>query len=437
MRIAVVGLGRIGRPFVAVLASCGHDVVGIDINAEGVRRLMSLTAHELEPDAGALLTAGRERIRATEFAELTDTEVTFVIVPTPSDAAGAYSTHHLLTAIESVGHVLRTKDAFHIVAVVSTVMPGTMDTSVRPALERASGKRSGESVGLAYCPEFVALGCAVRDLRTGSMAVIGESDPQTGDRLEQVLRSFNDGATIMRTNFINAELAKIAFNAFATTKISFANMLAGLCERIPGADAHVVTQVVGCDRRIGQSFFQAALSYGGPCLPRDNPAFARFAASVDYPDDLARVTEEVNRRRCAEVRDLVLARTPPGGRVAVLGLAYRPNTDVIEQSPAIALVVSLAEAGADVCAYDPAAMPRAAQVLGARVALVPTAAAAVRGSDVIVLATAWDEFRELTPEGVREARGRPTIIDCWRLLDVPRWRACADVVQLGVGPSPA
>ncbi len=435
MRLSVVGLGKIGRPFAAVLASCGHDVVGIDVDADCVRGVSHPAADDPEPDVASLLTAGGERIRASsEFADLAPTEVTFVIVPTPSDPSGAYSTRQLLAAIDSVGGVLRAKEAFHIVAVVSTVMPGTMETRVRPALERASGKRSGDTVGLAYCPEFVALGRAVRDLRTGSMALIGESDARTGHHLERVLRSFNDASAIVRTNFINAELAKIAFNAFATTKISFANALAGLCERIPGADAHVVAKAVGCDRRIGEAFLQPALPYGGPCFPRDNPAFAYLASTVGYPDDLPRATQEVNCRRLIEVRDFVLARTPPRGRIAILGLAYRPDTDVIEESPAVALALALADAGADVRAYDPAATAAAASVFGARVVLAPTAAAAVCDSDVIVLATAWDEFRRLTPGDVRRARGRPTIIDCWRILDPSRWRAYAEVVPLGAGP---
>jgi UDPglucose 6-dehydrogenase len=271
MHISVVGLGKLGAPLAAVLADRGHHVIGVDSSPDTVKAINEGRAPVQEPGLDTLVAARRSRLTATTdgAAAAASTEATVIIVPTPSLASGLFSTEYVLDAIGKVGQGLRRTTAYHLVVVTSTVAPGTMDTEIAPALERASGRRLGDSLGLCYNPEFIALGSVIRDMQNPDFVLIGESDRRAGDTLEQIQRSVvGDSTPVRRMNLVNAEVAKIAVNTYVTTKISYANMLSELCEQLPGGDVSVVTDAIGLDRRIGARFFKAALGYGGPCFSR-------------------------------------------------------------------------------------------------------------------------------------------------------------------------
>jgi UDPglucose 6-dehydrogenase len=435
MNISVVGLGKLGAPLAAVLASKGFDVVGVDLNQAFVDALNAGKAPVEEPRLQELIDANRSRLKATTNIDeaILATEVTFVIVPTPSDASGRFSNAALLGAMKSIGLALRRKDSYHVVVVTSTVMPGSTGGEIRQALEQHSGRRVGPQLGLCYNPEFIALGSVVRDMLRPDMILIGESDKTAGDLLESIYaKSCDNTPAIRRMNFVNAELTKISVNTFVTTKISYANMLADICDRLPDADVDVVTQAVGTDSRIGVKYLKGATGYGGPCFPRDNVAFARLARELGARAELAEATDTVNRYQVERVLGAIDARLTDSGVIGVLGLSYKPDTAVIEESQGVALVERLLDLGRRVIVYDPEAIPLAQQTIRRPFEAATSAADCVQRSSLVVVMTPWPEFSSIPIEAYQRSTNRLTVIDCWR--STPRTvLLVADVVFLGQG----
>ena len=434
MRISVIGLGKLGAPLAAALASKGHAVVGVDLNPEYVRLLSAGRAPVDEPQLQDLIDAGRARLRATgSYSEaVRDSDLSIIIVPTPSGADGAFSNQFVIAAVKEIGLALRSKPDYHVVSVTSTVMPGATGGEIRAALETASGRKVGEDVGLCYNPEFVALGSVVRDLLKPEMVLIGQSDARAGDVLEKLYLEFcEQKAPVARMNLVNAEITKIALNTFVTTKITYANMLSGICERLPGGDVDVVTATLGLDSRIGRRYLQGAIGYGGPCFPRDNVAFALLAKRVGARADIAEATDQLNRHQIERLFSAASDRLPAGASISVLGLSYKPDTGVIDESQGVALVKRLAEAGYKVAAYDPLALPNARAALGACFAAAESAEACVRGADRVIVTTAWPQFRDIPAAAYARANSRIEVVDCWRILDPARIGSSCTLVYPG------
>ena len=432
MNISVIGLGKLGSPLAAVFASKGFSVVGTDLNVGLVQAINEGRAPVDEPRLQEFITEHQPRLRATaDCAEaVLDSDISFVIVPTPSDETGRFSNEFVLKAMATVGAALRRKDGYHIVVITSTVMPGSMDAEIQPALERHSGRRVGEHLGLCYNPEFIALGSVIRDMLRPDMILIGESDAKAGEALEEIYRrSCESQPAIRRMNYVNAELTKISVNTFVTTKISYANMLADICDRIPGANVDVVTQAVGSDSRIGTKYLRGAIGYGGPCFPRDNVAFASLARSIGARAELAEATDTINRYQVDRVLAAIQSRAA-SGRVGVLGLSYKPDTAVVEQSQGVALVERLQAQGYEVVAYDPKAVSAAQAALLSPFEAAASAEECVLAASVVVVMTPWEEFRSVPVSAFVRPTGRVIVIDCWRLLPT-EIGAVADVVQLG------
>ncbi|HEX5326852.1 MAG TPA: UDP binding domain-containing protein, partial [Acetobacteraceae bacterium] len=267
------------------------------------------------------------------------------------------------------------------------------------------------------------------------VVLIGESDPRAGDVLEAAYRvTVGPNVPVQRMNWVNAELTKISVNTFVTTKISYANMLAELCEKLPGADVDVVTAALGKDSRIGPKYLRGALGYGGPCFPRDNVAWAALARSVGAVADVAEATDAINHRQVERIVSLVSRLAAPESAIAVLGLAYKPDTPVVEQSQGMMIARRLAETSYRVLVCDPIALESAAAVLGDLVVPMGSAEAAVEEADLVVIANPAREFAALRPENF--AGRRRVVIDCWRVLD-PAIADVAEVLQLGRGPATA
>jgi len=312
-------------------------------------------------------------------------------------------------------------------------MPGSTGGEIRAALELHSGRRVGDGLGLCYNPEFIALGTVVRDMLTPDMILIGESDARAGDMLQRIYeRSCDSRPVIRRMNFVNAELTKIAVNTYVTTKISYANMLADICDRLPGADVDAVTQAVGSDSRVGAKYLRGAIGYGGPCFPRDNVAFASLARSLGARADLAEATDTMNRYQVERVLGAVQARLPAGGTVGVLGLSYKPDTAVVEESQGLMLASRLADEGHAVIAFDPKGLEAALAATGGSFAPALSAEECVRRASLVVVMTPWPEFRAIPVDAFARAR-RLTVVDCWRLLSQEEIGPVADLVHLGRG----
>jgi len=417
--LSVIGLGKLGAPMAACLAAKGFPVIGVDVDARKADALNRAQAPVFEPGLPELLQVAKTRLKATQDipTAVLNSEVTFVVVPTPSEPDGSFSLRYVLQACEGIADALRKKSLWHLVVITSTISPSSMDNSIRPLLEEHSGKRSGIDFGLCYNPEFIALGSVIRDFLNPDFVLIGESDERSGQVLEGIYRQVcENNPPVVRMNFINAELTKLAVNTFVTTKISFANMLARICEKLPGADVDVVTKALGLDSRIGTKYLKGAVSYGGPCFPRDNLALIATAQKVGAPADIAEATDRFNRWQVKWLADFVQEHLPEGGAVGILGLAYKPGTDVVEESVGLLLARELREQRVRVIAYDPAGVENARRMLGDGVIFVNSPQACIDLSDIVVVATPWKEFRSLPKETWERHSPPRVVIDCWRVL---------------------
>ncbi len=434
LRFSIIGLGKLGSPMAAVFAHKGFQVIGLDINPAFVAALAEGRAPVDETGLQPMIDQNRERIRATTNYKtaIHESDVTFVIVPTPSGPDLFFTNKFVIEAMQNIGAALRSKSGYHLVVVTSTVMPGSTGGVIQEALEAASGRKVGPDMGLAYNPEFIALGSVVRDMLRPDMILIGESDPKAGQILEDIYkRSTDTNPEIHRMSFVNAELTKISVNTFVTTKISYANMIADMCDRLPGADADVVNAAVGADSRIGRKYLKSAIGYGGPCFPRDNKAFAALGRKLGARSDLAEATDRINDHQLARLQGAVEASASPGQRVAVIGLSYKPETAVIEAAQGVMLAKILADAGYKVSIYDPLAGAAASAQLGASVTLAASANDAARAADVIVITTPWAEFKTLD---VAAISGK-TVIDPWRVLGSDAAAAAKRHVVPGKSPA--
>ncbi|HVH14643.1 MAG TPA: nucleotide sugar dehydrogenase [Candidatus Angelobacter sp.] len=438
--ISVFGLGKLGLPLAVSWASRGFHVIGVDIRQELIQAISTGEVADAEPPVGILLKKARSMINVTndlnEAAEKSD--VSFVIVPTPSDPNGGFSTRCVEQVLEPIGRAIGRKNRFHLVSIVSTVLPGSSDTVLRPLLDRLSGKVCGKDFGLCYNPEFIALGEVVHGLLAPDFVLIGESDSYSGKMLAELYERFCENhPPVVRMSLWNAELAKISVNVYVTMKISFANTLASLCERVPGGDVDIVTRAVGLDSRIGSKYLKGGLGYGGPCFPRDNRAFSHIAEKLGNRARLSRATDEINadqaKQLCQRILESLHGIENP--QVAVLGLTYKPNTFVVEESAAVSIAESLSENGALVKCYDPAGMEQSSKTLSTKIRYASDVSDCLSGSDFCVIATPWEEFKNLLPSMFLEKMRHPTVLDCWRILDRSKFLAEQKVRYLAVGLS--
>ena len=434
--VSVVGLGKLGAPMAAAMASRGVRVVGVDADENKVKAINEHRAPVFEPGLPELLQSSGDLLTATQNIEeaTRGTQITFIVVATPSEPNGGFSLRFVIPVCEAIGHVLRSKPEFHLICLTSTVLPGMTGGEVLETLERASGKQAGRDFGLCYSPEFIALGSVIRDFLNPDFLLIGESDTRSGDLLESLYRQVcQNSPAVARMNFVNAEMAKLAVNTYITTKISFANMLARICEQIPQADVDVVTKAIGLDSRIGGKYLKGAISYGGPCFPRDNLALTHLAHEIGAPADIAEATHRFNLSQVSWLADLVQRHAAPGETVGILGLTYKPGTDVVEQAAGTLLARELAARGVPVLVYDPAGPRNVCEPLGNQVRFMDTYKECISLVGVVVLATPWPEFLSI-PAAEWARRDQPrTVVDCWRA--VPQLMAVEGVkyVSIGIG----
>jgi len=417
-RISVVGLGKLGACMAACIASKGHTVIGVDLSPSTVGLVNSGQPPVVEPGLGDRMSEARARLAATDDYDeaIRKSEITFIVVPTPSENHGAFSLRHVREAALGIGRALRKKSTYHLVVLTSTVLPGSSEYGVLPLLERESGKRCGEDFGFCYGPEFIALGSVIRDFLNPDFVLVGESDDRAGDLLAGLYQSICDNhPPIARMSLVNAELTKISINTFVTMKITFANMLAAMCEQLPGGDIDQVTAGLGLDSRIGPRYLKGALGYGGPCFPRDNLALAYLARELGQTAPLAEATDEYNRTIVDRLAERITTFANHGSKVAILGLAYKPDTCVVEESQGLQLAARLATKGLKIMVYDPPALENARRILGNAVHYAGSLEECVQKAEVLVITNPDREFARIHTEQLTLRPGQ-IVFDAWRSL---------------------
>jgi UDPglucose 6-dehydrogenase len=403
----------------AAIASRGFYVIGVDVNHRAVELLNAGHAPVQETNLEETIAANRERLRATlsHREAILKSDVTFVVVPTPSDDRGAFSLQYAAWAFREIGRALKEKDGYHNVVLTSTVLPGSTRYGLLPILEQESGKVCGRDFGLCYSPEFIALGSVIHDFLNPDFVLIGEFDERCGSQLEACYKQIMlNNPPCQRMSIENAELTKIAVNTFVTTKITFANMLADLCERIPGGDIDVVTNALGFDKRIGHKYLKGALGYGGPCFPRDNVALSFIARALGSRAELAETTDRINRALPEKIVERLRPLIRRGMTVAVLGLAYKPFSHVVEESQSIYLAKALSKIGARVVAYDPLAGEMARAELKDQAVILDSLEDCLAQADVVLITTPDPAFQTLTAAHFNNGKPKVTVVDCWRIL---------------------
>jgi len=417
--IAVIGLGKLGGTMAGCLASRGFNVIGVDVSKKIVYALNAGHTPAQETGLEELIGQNKERLRATLSHEdaILNSDLSFVIVPTPSDEQGAFTLQYAVFAFEAIGKALAKRARYHTVVLTSTVLPGSTRYGLLPILEKFSGKKCGEDFGLCYSPEFIALGSIIHDYLNPDFYLVGEFDERSGDTLESVNSKVAlNKAPSKRMSIENAELAKLALNSFVTMKISYANMLADLCERIPGGDVDVVTDAIGMDTRIGRRYLTGAFGYGGPCFPRDNVALNFVGKNLGASTPLLEVNDQYNRTISPRFVEKLKPYLRPGSTVAVLGLAYKPLSHVIEESSGMYLCLSLANKGWRVVGYDPLAGEEAQAALRMHALVTDSLATCLHDAESILVTTPDEIFKALKPEDCLGKKERVTIVDFWRCM---------------------
>jgi len=403
----------------AAFASRGCNVIGVDVNQRAVDLVNEGHAPVQETGLEELIGANRARLRATVSHEdaILNSDVSFVIVPTPSDGRGAFSLQYAEWAFREIGKALAKKKTYHNVVLTSTVLPGATRQALVPVLERESGKKAGRDFGVCYSPEFIALGSVIHDFLNPDFTLVGEFDDRCGSQIEDIYRRtmFGD-PDCARMSLENAEITKISVNTFVTTKITFANMLADICEKIPGGDVDVVTNALGMDKRIGRSYLTGAIGYGGPCFPRDNVALSFIARELGVEASLAHTTDTMNRAIAEKVSNRILPLIRKGATVAVLGLAYKPFSHVTEESAGVYIAGQLSKHGARVVAFDPMSGEMELEEIRRHVVVLDSIEECLAQAEAVLITTPDPRFKELTAADFRNEWAKVIVYDFWRIL---------------------
>jgi UDPglucose 6-dehydrogenase len=420
--ISVFGIGKLGFPLVACLASKGYRVIGFDVNPQTIKAVNERRPFIFEPGLTELLQKSKEISASDDYKYVIEnTEATFIVVPTPSTENGSFTTKYAEAAAEQITAGIKDKKTYHLVVLTSTVLPGDTESRIKMILEKGSGKKCGTDFGLCYSPEFIALGSVIRDFLNPDVILIGEYDKRSGDLLSEIYQKVCDNdPPIVRTNIYSAELAKISLNSYVTMKISFANTLAELCEKIPGGDTEAVSRLLGYDSRIGRKYLSGALAYGGPCFPRDNKAFAYFARKVGCEARLSLATDKENEHQNERIAAMVGKKLGNirGRKIAILGLTYKADSEVVEESAALKIADNLLKKGANLSVYDPAGMVSARKILGEKgISYAVDVRACLKDAEFCILATPWKQFKNLQPEDFTATMKQPILLDCWRFFD--------------------
>jgi len=419
VNICVVGTGYVGLVTGAVFADLGNDVVCVDNDP---RKVADLTAGRMpiyEPGLEEMVARNTADLRLAFTTDLTGavrrSVIVFITVGTPPKPDGQTD----LSAVEDVARgIAQAMERYTVVVNKSTVPVGTGEF-VREVIERHQARPIAFDV--VSNPEFLREGSAIEDTRRPDRIVIGAPTQQVAMSLLELYAPLERPMII--TDVPSAEMIKYASNAFLSTKISFINAIANVCE-LAGADVSQVMKGMGLDARIGAAFLSAGLGYGGSCFPKDTDSLVHTASTLGYDFTLLRAVVEINRERAAHFVDLMVKALDPldGRAVAVLGLAFKPNTDDMREAKSVEVIERLLELGASVRTYDPVAMPSARQMLPAEVVYCESPYEAASGADAVALVTEWNEFKFLNLERLRAAMRRPVVFDGRNVWEPERMR---------------
>lgn len=447
MKIAIIGTGYVGLVTGVSLANLGHKVICVGRNKDKISQINSGKSPFFEPGLNPLLeklTKKRLINASSEFEKSVQCcDCTIIAVGTPT-VEDEIDLSEIEQVSEQIGNAMKNMKKYHVVIVKSTVVPGTTVSIVKPLLEKFSSRIAGKEFGLCMVPEFLREGNAVSDATTPDRIVVGQYDKQSGKVLANLYRKVL--CPKIFTNLSTAEMTKYAANALLATLISYSNEIARICEGIEGVDVVDVWKGVHLDSRlspkIGKKTFTPGVvnyvysgcGYGGSCFPKDTKALAAFAKGIGIRADI--INSVININRTQPSRMIILLRQVLGGlknkKIAVLGLAFKPDTDDLRESPSIQVVKLLLGERANVICHDPIINSERIEFKNMKVKFAKTAKEALKNTDGVLIMTAWEEYKRITPDIFRNNMRNPVVIDGRRIYDKSSFLN-SEVIYRGIG----
>ncbi len=441
-KISVIGVGYVGLCTAVGFASKGFKVISSDVDTNKVAKINEGVPPFHEPNLPKMLkqTINNGQLKClanqTQNAVL-ETDITYIAVGTPSKPDGSIDLKYIETVSRDIGKALGQKSSYHVVVVKSTVVPGTSQNTVKPNLEDQSKKTCGDDFSLCMNPEFLRQGSAFQDTFNADRVVVGSYDKKSGDIIEELYKEFYHPKTppIIRTSLATAELIKYASNAMLATKISFINTIANICEKIPGADVKTVATAMGLDKRIGSLFLDAGLGYGGSCFPKDVKALIACSKAFGYNPELLDSVENLNHTQPLKAVEFCKQELGQleGKTIAILGLAFKPDTDDMREARVIPIVNQLLKEGAKINVYDPVAMNMAKTIFQNKINYASSAINCIKNADASILVTEWEEFKKLIPDDFAKNMKQPILIDGRRIYNPEIYSKKLKFTAIGLG----
>lgn len=431
-KIAIIGVGYVGLVSGLCFAK-RHEVIFIDLDVDKINLLNDEKIPFYEPKLDELLKqVSTNTTFTTDLNTASNAELIFICVGTPT-VNEEINLSYVKNACSSVGKAIKNRNTYPVVVIKSTVVPKTTASILLPILERYSGKKAGHGFGLCVNPEFLREGNAIEDFLEPDRIVIGALNEKDGRILSDFYMDFFGEVVLLNTNLNTAEMIKYCSNSFFPLLISFSNEFAEICERISNVDVQIVLDALSMDKRISPkidgkflqaeivNYLKAGCGFGGSCFPKDLKALARFTEKINYKAELLHAVLSVNECRVQTILDRIEKKlgTFSGKKICILGLAFKPNTDDLRESPSIYLIEKLLDKNANVSAHDPMAINNAKAYFNNRENLEfsDDIVKALSGSDCCVVVTSWDEYKILNPRLFKEHMEIPFLIDCRRIYN--------------------
>ena len=426
-KISVIGLGFVGLSLVTANAKKGFDTIGVDIDSKKIERLKACKVDFFEPDMEAMLKESmkRKKVHFTTDIDyaLQNSEITFLAVGTPLKNGGdKVDLSYVESAIKRIAVSLRDKKTFHLLTVKSTLPPMTTENLILPAFkDMIEDKRMDVVVN----PEFLREGLAMADILKPHLIVIGSSRRDSSLILEKYYRDFYETLPeIMHTNISTAEMIKYTNNAFLATKISFINSISNMCQNIPGADVNTIAHAIGKDSRVGPLFLQAGPGFGGSCLPKDLTGLIALSQEIGKTSELFKAVKDVNDKQFMKVIEIMREQgvIVKGNTIAILGAAFKKDTDDIRESVSVRVVEKLLEYKLRIRVHDPMALKNFRRIFDTRITYSESIAECLKDSDCCVILTDWSRYKDLRPQDFLKQMRVGNIIDTRRVLNAKEFQ---------------
>ena len=434
MKIGIIGLGFVGLSFASVLATKGYSVIGVDTDKEKLEKIKNGIVPFYEPKLQSMLRRSLNvslKISSNILA-IKKCNLIFVTVGTPQKRNGEIDLTMIKNVTNKIGKLLSKTQHKPIVIIKSTVIPGTTQNVILPILQRISGKNVGKDFGLLTNPEFLRETMAVNDTLHPHVIVLGGDNDIFLKRARRFYSNLHHSVPIVLTNYSTAEIIKYANNSFLATKISFINLIASICEEIPDANIDDVAKTIGLDPRIGNLFLDAGPGYGGSCLPKDVKAIINFSTKAGINPTLLTAVEKTNKQQINSIIKLIKQNIGKihGRKIAVLGIAFKPETDDIRDSVSVELVNRLIKLGAKITIHDPKAIENAKKIFNNKIKYQKSVSTAVKDCKCAIIMTAWKQYEKINNKTI-EHMAKKFIIDSRRIISDKKLNAKYFAIGLG------